>query len=43
MKILIECQNCFFCFKENTEAPLESCPECGNPDLIEVKKDWNKE
>jgi len=27
--ILVECQNCYFVFKENPERPLEACPECG--------------
>lgn len=42
MTILVECTNCFFVFRENTEKPIDNCPECGWMELIEVKSDWNK-
>ncbi len=43
MTILVECQCCFFVFRENPDKELECCPECGDLELIEVKTDWNKE
>jgi len=41
MKILMECQNC--CQVWVWHEDMDCCPECGSPELIEVKKDWNKE
>jgi len=43
MTILVECQCCFFVFREKPEKPIEYCPECGWGELLEVRTDWNKE
>lgn len=43
MTILVECMNCFFVYRENTERPLEACPECGYMEMLEVREDWSQE
>ncbi len=39
MIILVECMNCFYVYRENTERPLTACPECGWGELLQVYRD----